>query len=84
MNEKYFIEQEFLNSEELIDKISKTRSLNSLRLKIDKLMDRTNNNQLIAKMMSMLLLLEDAYKIDMYKFQFNIFVFSLDKEIKKI
>jgi hypothetical protein len=28
--------------------------------------------------------LEDAYKIDMYKFQFKVFVSSLGKEIKNL
>jgi hypothetical protein len=83
-DDKYYIEQEFLTSEELVDKVTKTRSLNSIKSKIDLLLDKTDTSGLISKLRAMLLLIEDAYKIDMYQFQFKAFMYALNKEVKNI
>jgi hypothetical protein len=84
MNFDKYVELEYINPQELIDNSTKTKSLNSIKFRADVLMTKTTDKRLLSKIGSVYLLLEDAYKISMYKFQFKIFVLSLTKEIKNL
>lgn len=84
MNFDTYVETTFLAQEELIDNSAKTKSLNGLKFKLDSLVVRTEDRRLLSKIASIYLLLEDAYNISMYKFQFKTFILSLSKEIKNI
>lgn len=84
MDFEYYIEKDFLSAQEIIDTSTKTRSLNGLKLKVDVLTTKTTDRRLLSKISSIYLLLEDAYNIAMYKFQFKAFVLSIGKEIKNI
>ena len=84
MNFDKYIELNFMNSQELIDSAIKTKSLNSIKFRVDALMVKTSDSRLLSKISSIYLLLEDAYKISMYKFQFKTFVLSLTKEVKNL
>ena len=79
-----YVEKTFLNPEELIETFIKTKSLNSLKFRLDKMSQGLDNRRLIGKIASIYMLLEDAYKISMYKFQFKVFIMSLTKEIKNL
>jgi len=79
-----YVEETFLSEDELIDRTSKSRNLNGLKFKVDKLFIETDDARVKSKLASMISILEDAYKIDMYKFQFKAFVLSIGKEIKNL
>lgn len=84
MDFETYVEKTFLSEQELVDNQTKTRGLNGLKFKVDNLLTQTEDRRLLGKISSIYLLLEDAYKISMYKFQFKAFILSLTKEIKNI
>jgi hypothetical protein len=79
-----YVEKTFLSEQELVDSHSKTRGLNSIKLRVDDLYSKTEDKRVLAKLASIYLLLEDAYKISMYKFQFKTFVYAMTKELKNL
>lgn len=84
MSDLRFIDQSFLSEEELVDKTLKSRNLNSLKFRLDVIQTKTEDKRLISKVLAIHYILEDAYKIDMYKFQFKTFTMAMSKEIKNI
>ena len=84
MSDSFYTNETFLSEDELIDKTSKSRNLNGLKFKVDKLSTETEDPRVKSKLASMVSILEDAYKIDMYKFQFKAFILSMGKEIKNL
>lgn len=84
MNEEYFIEEEVLNDDRLVNKQTKTQTLNSFKELIKDLSSKTTDKNNIAILIAMDKIIDDAYRLDMYTFQFKIFSLSLQKEIKNI
>lgn len=82
MTSDSFYETVIMSQEELVDKITKTKNLNSIKLKLDKLVKSTIDKKVLANAGSMYMILEDAFQIDMYRFQFKAFIYTLNKEIK--
>lgn len=74
--------QELASSNEIISKQSKTQTLNVLKSKLEELISMTDNISLKQKMYTALAIIEDCYKIDMYKFQFKGLASILQKDIK--
>jgi hypothetical protein len=83
-DELKFLEKEFLNESGLIDRTVKTRTINSIKEKLKELSQSTDKDSVLSVINSLLRLVEDAYKVDMYKFQFKLFTLSIQKEIKNL
>lgn len=79
-----FIEKEFLNEDQLISKTTKTRTLSLFKEDVKALMKKAKKKMHIAKLKSLDKLLDDAYELDMYAFQFKIFKLSIQKELKNL
>lgn len=84
MNNERFIETEFLSEDSLIDKTVKTRTLNVISAKIKSLEQITLDEIILSTLESIKLLVEDAYNLTMYKFQFKIFTLSINKDLENI
>lgn len=84
MNFDTYVETTLLTSEELVENSAKTKSLNGLKFRLDSMVVKTEDRRLLSKITSIYLLLEDAYKISMYRFQFKTFILAISKEIKNI
>jgi hypothetical protein len=80
-----FINQTFLSEDQLTENSVKTRTLSIIidRIKIAE-SKLTQNSPLYAPLETLRGLVEDAYIISMYKFEFKIFTLSLLKELKTI
>ena len=81
---KYFIEKEIKNEVETVRKEDKTRMLNMISAKLRSLAKKTNSERYMAMLHSLNELLKDAYLLDMYKQQFQLFTLSMNKELKSI
>lgn len=86
-----FIEQEFLNEDELVDVEIKTKTLNALGLKLKNLKSTTTNvvSSKIRKEITIMIkmiesLVSDAYNISLYKFQLKLLILSINEEIANI
>lgn len=79
-----YIEREFLSSDELISSVTKTRTLNLISESLDALVKRTNDNVILGLIDGLRYIIEDAYVISMYKFQFKVFTVSLSEEVATI
>ena len=66
-----FVEESMVNVNELIPVHTKTIALNNLTNKLNEIRTKTTNFVLIRKINALRLVIEDMYKIDMYKFQFK-------------
>jgi hypothetical protein len=84
MDNSRFIETTFLSEDQLIDKHIKIRSLNSLSEQLKILEKDLKIEELLAQAYIIRTLIEDAYNVSMYKFQFKIFTLSLNQEIKTL
>lgn len=69
------------NTQDIISRSTKTQSLNTLSFKLNALSSQTTSEQVKDKIQSILTILEDAYNIDMYRFQFKILTEMTLKEI---
>lgn len=72
------------NTQDIISRAIKTQSLNTLSFKLNTLSSQTTSEQVKEKIQSILTIIEDAYNIDMYKFQFKILSELVSKEISII
>lgn len=80
-----FITVDTMNaSNEIIDAKIKVQTLNIIRNEFEKMIELTSNKKYISIIKYNLTLLEDCYKIDMYKFQFKALVDILQKDIKNL
>ena len=86
-----YINQVFLNETELMPENVKVQVLNTIKAKIDKVQSDASGQMtvhLAAPILSALetlsLIVEDAYNISMYKFQFKLITNSLNKELKNL
>lgn len=86
-----YINQIFLNETELMPENIKVQVLNTIKSKIDKVQSDASvqmTSHLAAPILSaletLLLIVEDAYNISMYKFQFKLITNSLNKELKNL
>lgn len=84
MDNTRFIESEFLSESSLIDKGIKTRTLNIISEKVNSLSKSTQDSIALSTLESIKLLIEDAYILTMYKFQFKIFTLAINKDIENI
>lgn len=72
------------SSDEIISRIIKTQTLNVLKETLENLLKSTTVHQYISTINYNILLIEDCYKIDMYKFQFKAITDMLQKDIKNL
>ena len=79
-----FIDKEFLSEDKLADKAQKTRVLNIFSSKLKEMESSTLNKELIAAIASLKIIVEDAYTLTMYKFQFKLLTLAIQKEIQNI
>lgn len=79
-----FIEKEFLNEDQLIAKQTKTKTINQLKEDIKALMNKAKKVKHKTKLIALDKLLDDAYELDMYAFQFKIFKLSIQKELSNL
>lgn len=86
-----YIKQVFLNEAELMPENIKVQVLNTIKSKIDKIQTDASalmTPHLSAPILSALetlgLIVEDAYNISMYKFQFKLITNSLNLELKNL
>ena len=80
----YKIIDNILSPDEIVSINAKVLNLNFFKSQLLTLSGTTANVNLLAKISSLELILEDAYELDMYQFQFKIFIETLSKEIKNI
>lgn len=84
MDASKYIEKTFLSENELIDRAVKTRTLNAIAGRIGELSALTTNESIMGFIDSCNDVLEDAHKIDMYKFQFKLLTLIISKELDNI
>ena len=85
MEDYYYVPTEdMLSSDEIISSIVKTQTLNVIKGELETLLNSTTNKRVLDTIKYNLLILEDCYIIDMYKFQFKGIVDIIQKEIKNI
>lgn len=84
MEHSKYIEKTFLSEDGLVDKTVKTRSLNGIMVRIKDLEALSVNENIMTFLDAIKSVLEDAYRIDMYKFQFKLLTLSLNKELDNI
>lgn len=80
----YEIVEEVSTANEIIPRHMKTQALNVFKMRIDELERRTLDKTILNALTSLSMLLEDAYNIDMYRFQFTLLSDTLNKELKNI
>lgn len=80
----YTIVSEINHPEDLIPKNIKIQSLNSLKYKIEELQTKTLDQLILNSLSTILVSIEDAYQVYMYRFQFQLFTNLINKEIKNI
>jgi hypothetical protein len=86
-----YINQIFLNETELMPENVKVQVLNTIKAKIDKIQSDASSQMeahlalpILSSLETLLLIVEDAYNISMYKFQFKLITNSLNKELKNL
>lgn len=72
------------NEKQVISEVAKNQTLNVLRSQLIDISDSTNSKRLKAYVEWNIKILDDCYKIDMYKFQFKLVSDMLQKEIKNL
>jgi hypothetical protein len=77
-----YIDTVFLSPEQLVDTHIKTRTLNSLSSNLQELMNRITTDNLNMQANTLKVLIEDAYNVSMYKFQFKMFTLAVSEELK--
>lgn len=77
----YTIVSDIGHPEDVIPKNIKIQSLNSLKFKIEALQKETTDQLVLNSLNTILVSIEDAYQIYMYRFQFQLFVNVINKEI---
>ena len=82
MNISRYIEKTYLSEDQLVENTVKVRTLNLISEQLRGLLVKTTDAKVIAKINALIYVLEDGYKIAMYKFQFKAFTLSLNKEIE--
>jgi hypothetical protein len=75
---------DMIPNNEVISKQTRIQTLNVLKSKLDSLYLQTTSDNTRAVISSQLAILNDCYKIDMYKFQFKAVINILQKDIKNI
>jgi hypothetical protein len=83
-NELYIEVDSISASDEIISRIAKTQTLNIIKDNLEELLKSTTVKEYISVIQYNLILIEDCYKIDMYKFQFKAIVDMLQKDIKNL
>jgi hypothetical protein len=84
MNNDYYVEQDFNLDAQLIQPSIKTQVLNGIKQRITDQYLSTENKDILAVLDAQTQIIEDAYKIDMYKFQFKLLINILNKELDNI
>jgi hypothetical protein len=86
-----YINQIFLNETELMPDNIKVQVLNTIKAKIDKVQSDASTQMtahlalpILSSLETLMLIVEDAYNISMYKFQFKLITNSLNKELKNL
>ena len=82
--EYYQIVETMLTPEEIISKNIKTQTLNTLGIQLTTMKSQTSDKLILNKIGYLSSTIEDAYKVDMYKFQFKVFVDILTKEMQDV
>lgn len=80
----YEIVQSITTPEDIISRNIKTQTLNTLSQDLNTFKTQTINKLILNKIGYVQSTMEDAFKVDMYKFQFKVFIDILTKEIKDI
>ena len=80
----YEIIENINTPEDLISRNIKTQTLNAMTVELSALKSSTDSKLITNKIDYISSSLEDAYKIDMYKFQFKVYVDIMSKEIKDV
>lgn len=86
-----YIKQIFLNEAELVPENVKTQVLNTIKAKIDTVQSDASTkltptlaSPILSALETLGLIVEDAYNISMYKFQFKLITNSLNKELQNL
>lgn len=77
-------DREFLNTDELVGKSIKYQMLGSVKYKTEQLKLITEDENILDALDAILLVVEDAYNIDLYKFQFKSLSNILFTELKDL
>lgn len=72
------------SSEEIVPNNIKIQALNNIKNKIDELERRTMDLILLNALTTISNLVEDAYRISLYRFQFQLLTNIINKELKTI
>jgi len=83
-NDDYYVSKVFMSDSSLVINSIKTQVLNGFKQKIIDLELATEDDVILDALASHLLVLEDAYNISMYKFQFKIFTGIVNRELAAI
>jgi hypothetical protein len=86
MNTSYLYQniESMTTSKEIMNRSAKTQTLNILKDKLLSLSDSTDNIKIKALIAYNILMLEDCYNIDMYKFQFKGLKDMIEKDLKNL
>jgi len=90
--EDRFTYKEYLSPNELLPMNVKVQALNGMKARLDKIQTDASTliesediaNGVLSAIDSLMMVLEDSYKINFYKFQFKILTASMNKEIKTL
>lgn len=80
----YSIISSMKSSEEIVPNNIKIQALNNIKNKIDELERRTMDLILLNALTTISNLVEDAYRISLYRFQFQLLTNIINKELKTI
>jgi hypothetical protein len=80
----YEIVEAITTPEDVISKNIKTQTLNTLSLDLTSIKNGLTDKLILNKIGYLNSTIEDAYKVDMYKFQFKVFIDILTKEIQDL
>lgn len=80
----YTVLSEIGHPEDLIPQHIKIQSLNNSKYKIEQLKELTSDPVILITLNTLLVSIEDAYQIYMYRFQFQLFINVINKEVKNI
>lgn len=83
--EGFYIEQDVISaSNEIISKTTKTQTLNVIKDTLEAILQSSTTKSITDTILYDLEIIEDCYKIDMYKFQFKAVTDMLQKDIKNL
>lgn len=83
--EGFYIEQDVISaSNEIISKTTKTQTLNVIKDTLEAILQSSTTKSITDTVLYDLEIIEDCYKIDMYKFQFKAVTDMLQKDIKNL